>query len=79
MTAFKQIFKLKKTPFLTSSVMDLLFNGVVIDCNVDEDEDLEAVVICPQLGSEKGVKKINDTYFSISILGDVSVIKFMNN
>ena len=67
--AFQQIFEPEGTPFLTTKVMDLLFNGVGIDCNREE---LEASVVCPQLANEKNLKKINDTYFLISLFGEVS-------
>jgi len=49
--------------------MDLLFNGVGVDCNREE---LEASIVCPQIAAEKNIKKINETYFSISLFGEVS-------
>ncbi|KAL7029807.1 hypothetical protein ACKWTF_006372 [Chironomus riparius] len=65
--AFQQIFEPEGTPFLTTKVMDLLFNGVGVDCNR---EDLEASIVCPQIANEKNIKKINDTYFTISLFGE---------
>ena len=49
--------------------MDLLFNGIGVDCNREE---LEASIVCPEMANEKGIKKINDTHFSISLFGEVS-------
>lgn len=49
--------------------MDILFDGVGIDCNREE---LEASVVCPNLASEKQIKVINDTFYSISLFGGVS-------
>lgn len=46
--------------------MDILFNGVGIDCNTEE---LEASIVCPNFASEKQIKVINSTYYSISLLG----------
>jgi hypothetical protein len=68
--AFQQIFEPEGTPFLTTKVMDLLFNGVGIDC---DREEMEASIVCGQLGSEKGIMKVNDTYFAVSMFGDVSI------
>lgn len=54
--------------------MDILFNGVGIDCNR---EDLEASIVCPNLGREKGITVINETYYSVSIFGEVRKLKLM--
>lgn len=67
--AFQQIFRPEGSPFLITNVMDLLFRGVNIDCNREE---LEASVVCPQMGNEKGIHKINDTFYSVSLFGAVS-------
>jgi hypothetical protein len=52
--------------------MDIFFRGIGIDCNITDPEALEASVVCPQLGMEKSIHKINETYFSVSIFGQVS-------
>jgi hypothetical protein len=70
---FKQIFQLDETPLLTAKAIDLLFNGVEFDCDREESE---AGVICTMLGSKRGVKQINDTYFAFSLLGSVSSFRF---
>ncbi|KAL7031976.1 hypothetical protein ACKWTF_007190 [Chironomus riparius] len=63
--AMTQIFD-PTTPFLTARVMDILFDGVPIDCNHDE---FEATTFCSKLESEKGFKIINETHLAFSILG----------
>ncbi|KAG5684952.1 hypothetical protein PVAND_014159 [Polypedilum vanderplanki] len=65
--AFQQIFLPEGTPFLNVKVMDLLFNGVGIDC---DREEMEAGIVCGQLPTEKGINKVNETYFTISMFGD---------
>lgn len=67
--AFQQIFEPEGSPFLTAKVLDLLFRGVVVNC---DREDLEASIVCPQMGNEKGIQKLNDTFFAVSFFGDVS-------
>lgn len=70
MKALTQIFE-PKTPFLTASAMDILFNGVGIDCS---SEQFEAKSFCGALQNEKAIKVVNDTYLKFSILGGVSCI-----
>lgn len=66
--AMDQIFHVK-TPFLTASVMDILFNGIGIDCNHTE---FEAISFCEKIKAEaKGLKIVNDTYIEFSVLGGV--------
>lgn len=55
--------------------MDIFFRGIGIDCN---NEGMEASVICGQLGGEKGIKKKNETFFTVSVFGSVSYTKFGN-
>lgn len=80
--AFAQIFA-PTTGFLTASVMDILFNGIGIDCNHSE---FEAQALCSLLDSEgKGIKTVNATYKTFSVFGTVIEIfsyryylKFLN-
>lgn len=66
---FKQIFQPEDTPFLTARALDLLFYGVGVDC---DREEAEAGIICTMLGTKRGVKEINETYYAFSLLGGVS-------
>lgn len=68
--AISEIFHDPKTPFLTVKVMDLLFDGVVIDCSSQE---FAAKAVCAALETEaSGVKKLNDTTFSFSLFGGIN-------
>lgn len=71
--AMTQIFN-PTTPFLTARVMDILFDGVPIDCNHDE---FEATTFCSKLETERGFKIINETHLAFSILGGVSFYHVM--
>ncbi|XP_070502419.1 sensory neuron membrane protein 1-like [Chironomus tepperi] len=62
----KQLFKPEGTPFVTAKAMDLLFNGVEVDCDIEE---TAAGIICSMLGTNKGIQQINETYFAFSLLG----------
>ncbi|CRL04099.1 CLUMA_CG017212, isoform A, partial [Clunio marinus] len=63
--AMTTIFK-PKSPFLTAPVMDILFNGVGIDCS---SEEFEAMSFCKALENEKPIKVVNDTYLKFSVMG----------
>jgi hypothetical protein len=56
--------------------MDILFNGVGVDCNRQE---LEASLVCPNLANEKSLTMVNSTYFTVSLFGKVSEIKITKN
>jgi hypothetical protein len=66
--ALTSIFK-PTSPFLTASVMDILFNGIPIDCSID---DFSAQSLCSALENEKAIKIINETHLAFSILDGVS-------
>lgn len=51
--------------------MDLLFNGIGIDCS---SEEFEAASFCGSLSNEKAINVVNNTYLTFSILGPVSCI-----
>lgn len=57
------------TPFLSASVMDILYGGIGIDCS---SEQFEAKSFCAAMENEKAINIVNDTYLSFSILGSVS-------
>lgn len=69
MKALTQIFE-PKTPFLTARAMDILFDGIGIDCSKSQ---FEASSLCSALESERAIKVVNDTYLKFSILGGVSL------
>ena len=49
--------------------MDLLFYGYGVDC---DREEAEAGIICTMVGTKRGVKQLNETYYAVSLLGGVS-------
>lgn len=70
--AMKSIFDEPKTPFMKVKVMDILFNGFGFNC---DGNDFSAKAVCAAIkveGPAQGVKVVNETYFSVSILGRVS-------
>lgn len=71
--AMTEIFK-PKTPFLTATVMDILFNGVPIDCSGDS---FPAKSLCSRLENEKPIKVINQTHLAFSVLSGVSYVKLI--
>lgn len=68
--AMKSIFNNPLTPFVKVKAMDLLFNGMEFNCDGD---DFSAKAVCAAIKAEgQGVKVLNDTLYSLSILGHVS-------
>lgn len=73
--AIKIIFDNPTTPFVKTRAMDLLFNGIGFRC---DGSDFSSKAVCAGIKSEaQGIKVLNDTYFSVSMLGHVS--KFSEN
>nr|XP_029721389.1 sensory neuron membrane protein 1 [Aedes albopictus] len=52
--------------FLTTRVMDLLFDGILIDCSSQE---FSAKALCSGLESEGAVMPFNETHFKFSMFG----------
>lgn len=69
--AMNNLFHKPSDAFYTGRVMDLLFDGVEIDCSARVDDTFTAA-ICMQLGDE-GLKKIDDDHFSFSTFGTVKI------
>lgn len=74
MKALTEIFK-PTTPFLTARAMDILFDGVGIDCS---SQAFEARSLCSVMEGEKAIKVVNETYLRFSILGGVSCVIIKN-
>lgn len=66
--AFKNLFHNPTDAFYTGRVMDLLFDGVSIDCSSD---DKISVSACLQLEDQSAVRKIDDQHFIFSMFGGV--------
>lgn len=68
--ALKSVFKNPSTIFVKIKAMDLLFNGLVFEC---DGKEFASKVLCNALKAEgKEVKIINETFVSVSMLGRVS-------
>lgn len=68
--AMKSVFDDPKTPFIKIKAMDILFNGFEFNC---DGSDFSVKAVCAAIKAEgQGVKVMNETYFSVSILGHVS-------
>lgn len=68
--AMKSIFKNPTTVFTKVKVMDLLFNGLMFDC---DGKEFAARALCNGLKSEgRQVRVVNETFLSVSMLGNVS-------
>lgn len=67
--ALNEIFK-PETPFLTASVYDILFGGIVINCTTD---DFKAQTLCTKLKTEsEDLEIVSDSIFKFSLFGPVS-------
>lgn len=67
--AMKNLFN-PTTMFVNLRVMDFLFDGFVFNCDAS---DFSAKAVCAAVKSEaQGVKVVNETHLSISLLGHVS-------
>lgn len=61
------------SPFMNVKVMDVLFNGIDINCDTQE---FSAKAVCSSLESEtKGLHIVNETFFKISMFGMVNITK----
>lgn len=71
--AIKTMFHDPADAFFTGRVMDLLYDGVPIDCSSKE---LAAMAVCLTLESEPAIRKINDEHFAFSLFAGVSKVTF---
>lgn len=75
-SAIDILFKTPKDMFWTGRVMDLLFDGIPIDCSDVEDFTAKAVCGVFEGGDVKAVQPINETHFSFSLFKSVSFEHF---
>lgn len=71
--AINELFHNPKDMFWTGRVMDILFDGIPIDCSSDA---FEAQAACSvfESGDVKAIKPINDTHYSFSLFASVSIM-----
>lgn len=71
--AIKGVLPNQKTLFWTGRAMDILFDGLPLDCRSDE---FEVAGACAEFGSGeyKNIQPVNDTFFKFSLFGGVSFL-----
>lgn len=65
----KALFNDPADTFFTGRVMDLLYDGVLIDCTKN---DQVATALCLNFENEKSFKKLDDGFMKFSMFGGVS-------
>lgn len=70
--AIDVIFHEPKDMFWTGKAMDVLFNGIPVDCSNTEGFQAKAVCGVFESGEVKAVQPFNDTHFSFSLFQSVS-------
>lgn len=71
--AIKDLFHNPKDMFWTGRVMDVLFDGIPIDCS---SENFEATATCSvfKSGEVAAIREHNDTHFAFSLFAAVKTI-----
>lgn len=70
-TVIKNMFHDPSDVFYTGKVMDILFDGVPIDC---ETEHGVTAAICLSFDDNPNMRKIDDFHYAFSLFGSVSWI-----
>lgn len=75
--AVNELFHHPADAFWTGRVMDILFDGILIDCS---SEDFNAVAVCSQFatGEMKAVRQVDEKTYAFSLFGGVSIINIKN-
>lgn len=69
--AIKILFKSPENMFWTGRVMDVLFDGIPIDCSDKESFESQAVCSVFETGEIKAIRPVNDTHFAFSLFAAV--------
>lgn len=69
--AIGNLFHNPKDAFYTGRAMDMLFNGVPLDCHSRDDHITAAM--CFNFQNEKSFKKVDSHHFTFSLFGGVSI------
>lgn len=72
--AIEELFHAPKDAFWTGRAMDLIFDGIFIDCST---KNPLAKLACGEIrsGGHQSIQQINATTFKFSLLGGVSIKK----
>lgn len=65
----KNLFHDPADAFFTGRVMDILYDGVSVDCSAD---DKMTVAVCMNMRDQAAFRKIDDNHLSFSLFGGVS-------
>lgn len=68
--AINKLFHDPADAFYTGRVMNLLFDGVELDCSAD---DTTVKALCLNFQGEKAFRKIDDGHFAFAVFSGVSV------
>lgn len=71
--AIKNLFNNPADGFYTGKAMDILFDGVSIDCSASEETTM---AVCVQLEDMPAIRRIDKTHLAFSILGGVGYSSF---
>jgi scavenger receptor class B protein 1 len=73
--ANQQMFGNNTSPFKRIRIMDILFDGMVFNCSGSDFAIRTACAAIKAEGERQGVRIVNNTHLSISLLGHVSICK----
>ena len=68
--ALNSLFHNPADPFFTGRVMDLLYDGVELDCSAD---DNTVKALCLNFDAEKAFRKVDDTHYAFSLFSGVNL------
>lgn len=68
----KNLFHDPADAFYTGRVMDVLYDGVEIDCSAAADDKAMAAV-CLSFDTNQALRKTDDTHYKFSVFGGVSI------
>ena len=76
--AMNEIFHNPTTPFWTGKAMDIMFNGIPLDCS---SEDFNAQAVCNNFDGEDqpSFQPVDDTTYKFSFFGHVRVFHLTNS
>lgn len=69
--AINEMFHNPPDPFFTGRVMDIMYDGVPIDCT---SEDMSVTAICTSFstGAQQAIRRIDDKHYAFSLFGGVN-------
>lgn len=68
--AIKSIYSNPPSIFLTAKADDILFNGIIINCDV---KDFAGKAICSQLKEAPSLEHVSENELGFSLMGPVSI------